>query len=145
MKKFYRQCIIGFSLLLFSVVAWASSPMGQAIQIYTQFKYFVGKPTWVLIIRDVDTGLVIPYIFDIRNNENYWVAFTYGHNYRITSSNLKFGTYAEISNFCGLEDGILSGTSMYMTLTGVLTPDVKTSKCFVHQYKNSSFTIVNDQ
>jgi hypothetical protein len=144
MGKFCRLGILSISLWLLSVIAFADNQFGQTIQIYTQFRHFFGKPTWLLIIRDVETGLVTPYIFDIRNNENYWLAFTYGHHYQITVSNLKFGTYGVINNFCGLENGILSGVSMYMTLTGVLTPDPKTTKCFVHQYKNASFTMVNE-
>jgi hypothetical protein len=119
-----------------NVIALADSGIGETLNIYTQFKQFVGKPTWLLIIRDVETGLISPYIFDIRNNENYWIAFTYGHSYRVTVSNLKFGTYGEINNFCGLEDCILSGTSLYMTLKGVLTPDPKTTKCYIHPFKD---------
>lgn len=144
MNEFYRAVCLALSLWCISTTVFANNQIGQTIQIYTRFRQFVGKPTWLLIIRDVETGLVTPYIFDVRNNENYWVAFTYGHHYRITVSQLKFGTYGEINNFCQLENGILSGTSMYMTLTGVLTPDPKTTKCFVHHYKNASFTIVNE-
>jgi hypothetical protein len=118
--------------LFFSFSALAENQLGQTISIYTQFRHFVGKPTWLLIIRDVESGLVSPYIFDIRNNENYWIAFTYGHTYRVTVSNLSFGTYAKIPNFCGLENGILSGKSQHITLKGVLTPDPKTIKCFIH-------------
>jgi hypothetical protein len=144
MNALFRKGLILVGLFLINAAALADSPLGQTIQIYTQFRHFEGKPTWTLIIRDVDTGLVSPYVFDFRNKENYWVAFTFGHNYRVTASNLRFGTFAEIPNFCGLENGILSGTSLFMTLSGVLTPDVKTSKCFVHKYKNASFTIVNE-
>jgi len=143
----YQLGIVIISIVIInlfsSIPAIADNEFGQTIQIYTQFRQFYGKPTWLLIVRDVETGLVTPYIFDIQNNQNYWLAFTYGHHYRITVSNLKFGTYGEITNFCGLENGILSEISMYMTLTGVLTPDPNTTKCFVHQYKNASFTIVN--
>jgi len=133
MNLLYRLAVICFIFLSTHVVAFAESGIGETINIYTQFKQFVGKPTWLLIIRDVETGLVSPYIFDIRNNENYWIAFTYGHTYRVTVSNLKFGTYGEVQNFCGLEDCILSGASLYMTLKGVLTPDPKTTKCYVHR------------
>jgi hypothetical protein len=145
MKNSYRLGIMVLSMFLASPLALADNPLGQVIQISTQFRAFVGKPTWLLIVRDVDTGLVSPYVFDIRNNENYWVAFTYGHNYRITVSNLKFGTYGQVSNFCGLENVILSASSMFMTLTGVLTPDPKTIKCYVHKYKDANFTIVKQQ
>ncbi|MBV8801533.1 MAG: hypothetical protein JO131_00955, partial [Gammaproteobacteria bacterium] len=54
-----------------SISALAGSDIGETLNIYTQFKQFVGKPSWLLIIRDVETGLISPYIFDIRNNENY--------------------------------------------------------------------------
>lgn len=138
MKKQCQRIILFLILCLNSVASFANDPMGQVIHIYTQFRYFVGKPTWLLIVRDVETGLVSPYLFDIRNNDNYWMAFTYGHSYRVTVSNLKFGTYGEITNFCGLENGILSGKSLYMTLTGVLTPDPKTMKCFVHSFKSAA-------
>jgi hypothetical protein len=134
--KKMNKWILAFFILFFTLASHADNSLGEVIHIYTQFRYFVGKPTWLLIIRDVETGAVTPYVFDIRNNENYWIAFTYGHSYRVTVSNLKFGTYSQIQNFCGLEDGILSGASMYMTLKGVLTPDPKTMKCFVHVFKD---------
>lgn len=116
----------------------------QTLQIYTHFQCIIGKPTWLLIVRDVDTGLVSPYMFDIRNNDNFWLAFTYGHNYKIITSSLKFGRLAVINNFCNLENGIISGKSMYLTLTGVLTPDVNSSSCYVKRYRDPNFTIVNN-
>src|SRR5690242_17300489 len=79
----------------------------QTLQIYTNFKTFIGKPTWFLEIREVETGLVSPYIFDIRNNDNFWVAFTFGRHYKVVASTVTFGPRAVIHNFCHLEDGIL--------------------------------------
>lgn len=122
----------------------AENLMGQTLQIYTHFHSIVGKPSWLLIIRDVNTGQVSPYLFDLRHNNNFWVAFTYGHTYRITASTLKFGPYAEINNFCHLEDGILSGKSLYMTLSGNLTPDRQNSRCYVMKYADTPFTITNE-
>jgi len=121
----------------------AQNPLGQTLQIYTHFHSILGKPSWLLVVRDVETGQVSPYLFDLRHNNNFWVAFTYGHSYRVTASTLKFGAYAEINNFCRLENGILSGKSLYITLSGKLTPDPKSSKCYVTKYRDMSFTITN--
>ncbi len=121
----------------------ADDAMGQVLQINTHFKTLYGKPSWLLIVRDVETGLVTPYQFDIHKEDNYWVAFTYGHTYRVTASSLTFGTYAKIKNFCKLEDGILAGQSMVIRLTGVLSPVTNTYHCHVSKYKDMQFTITS--
>jgi hypothetical protein len=135
-------------LLLLSLVSIACAaetirPQSQTLQINTQFRSFVGKPQWVLIVRDVQTQEVFPYLFEIKNNDNFWVAFTPGRSYRVTASSLKFGPYAKVRNFCRLENGILDGTSMIITLTGTLTPSSADYKCRVMKYNNVPFTIVN--
>lgn len=147
-----KICAVLFLIILCaeqSAYSENSLEQTQTLQIYTNFKSIIGKPSWLLIIRDVETGLVSPYLFDIRNNDNFWVAFTYGHHYRITASTLQFDGRAVIKNFCRLESGIISGKSMYMTLSGVLTPDPHTFKCNVMKYGDMKFTIVkndkNDQ
>ncbi|HEX2548907.1 MAG TPA: hypothetical protein VHM20_03700 [Gammaproteobacteria bacterium] len=145
-KKILTMVIVVLNLFFQNISSFALNSLAQTqtLQIYTHFHNFVGKPTWLLIVRDVETGLVSPYIFDIRNNDNFWVAFTFGHHYKVTTSKVTFGQFAVINNFCGLENGILSGISMYMKLTGSLTPDPKTTKCHVTKYQNSQFTIVNE-
>lgn len=135
--------LMGLLLISLFSFAHAENPLGQTLQIYTHFKKILGKPSWLLIVRDVDTGQVSPYLFDLKHNDNFWVAFTYGHSYRVTASTVKFGAFAEINNFCNLEDGILSGKSMYITLSGSLTPDRNTSKCFVSKFHEDNFTITN--
>ncbi len=120
--------------------AQADNTMGQALQINTHFRTLYGTPTWLLIVRDVDTGLVSPYQFDIRKEDNYWVAFTYGHSYKVTASSLTFGNFAKINNFCNLENGIISGQSMVIRLTGVLAPVTPSYRCNVSKYKDISFT-----
>lgn len=145
-KKTFVLIIFITSLFLHSLQNFAmpSLEQTQTLQIYTHFQTFIGKPTWLLIVRDVESGLVSPYIFDIRNNDNFWIAFTFGHHYRVTTSKVTFGKYAVINNFCGLENGILSGISMFMKLTGSLTPDPKTTKCHVTAFQETTFTIVNE-
>ena len=133
--------LLWFLLSGWIAVSYADTPLGQTLQINTRFKSIIGKPIWTLVVRDVDTGVVIPYMFEIKNNQNFWVAFTFGHNYRVTSSQLKFGPFAIISNFCQLENGILSGKSMILTLSGDLTPSPKSSKCHVLKYNDNAFPI----
>lgn len=132
-----------FSLIITTLSAHADNPFGETLQIYTHFRAVLGKPEWVLILRDVESGQVLPYLFDIRNDENYWVAFSFGHSYRVVSSSLKFGVYANIKNFCHLEDGVLTGQSMQINLSGVLTPDPNSIKCNVIKFRGLPFTIVN--
>jgi len=136
--------LLGISLSCWFTFAAAQTPLGQTLQINTRFRSIIGKPTWLLIIRDIDTGIVLPYLFDIRNNQDFWVAFTFARDYRVTVSELKFGPFAVIHNFCHLEDGILSGKSMIITLTGDLTPSRQTAKCHVLKYNDSAFPIVTN-
>lgn len=122
---------------------------GQTIQIHTRIHSFTGRPSWLLIVRDVDHEQNIPYIFDFRSGSNYWVALTYGRNYLITVSELQFSPYrknpyktnpytsAKINNFCQLESGgrIRRGESLYITIDGDLTPYSNTYRCHVSSYR----------
>jgi hypothetical protein len=131
--------------------------MGQTIQIRTRFSSFSGRPSWLLIIRDVDNGQNIPYIFDVRRGNNSWVALTYGRNYLITVSNLQFSPYgrnpyktnpyttAKINNFCQLESNgrVRRGESLIITIDGDLTPYSNTYRCSVSSYRDTNFVIVN--
>ena|SRR3990167_3243662 len=128
--------------------------VGQTIQINTRFHSFTGKPSWLLIIRDIDHNENIPYIFDIRRGTNFWVAFTYGRNYLISASTLQFSPYRrnpyrqkKINNFCQLESHgrIQRGSSLYITITGDLSPDTTTFTCHVSKYKDTQFTIVSPE
>lgn len=115
---------------------------GQTVQIYTHFTKIIGKPTWLLEIYDIDSNQVLPYLFDITEQDNFWVAFSFGRNYRITASTVRFFPFpATIHNFCHLEDGILSGKSLYVTLSGPLTPARQSIQCHVMRYPNTQFTI----
>ncbi|OGT41407.1 MAG: hypothetical protein A3F42_01950 [Gammaproteobacteria bacterium RIFCSPHIGHO2_12_FULL_37_34] len=124
--------------------------LGQTIQIYTRLHRFVGKPSWLLIVRDVDHNKNIPYLFDLKKGTNFWVAFTYGRNYLITVSELQFSPYRrdpyqikKIKNFCQLESfgHIIRGKSLYITINGKLTPNTDTFTCHISKYTDSNFTI----
>src|SRR5689334_14599844 len=106
----------------------------HTIQINTHLNSILGKPTWTLILRDTESGEVLPYQYDVKNFDNFWLALSKEHSYRITASRLKFGNYAAIANFCHLENGILAGKSVYVTLSGDLTPDPTSSRCYAMYY-----------
>jgi len=124
--------------------AQPANPFGQVIQIYTHFdREIVGKPTWVLILRDVDTGQVLPYLYDVRDQDNFWIALSFGRNYRIVESLMKFyPSGRKIKNFCGIEDGILKERSLYITLTGRLSANRYSSNCQVMYSKGTNFYVV---
>lgn len=127
---------IPFLFLFFVLISpcFSQGILGQVLQISTAFSKVYGKPTWLLIIREQETGLVMPHLYEIKNNDNYWLAFTAGRTYRITASILKFGTFAKIDNLCHLQDGIIDGNSMIIRLTGVLSPDPASFDCQVISY-----------
>ena len=115
---------------------------GDTIQIYTEFQSLIGKPSWLLILRDMNTGQILPYVYDIRNNDNFWIALPMSHNYRVNVSTMTFGPYAVIHNFCHLEDGVINWHSLNITLKGNLTPDRHTTHCYIQRVKNLPFPLI---
>ncbi len=141
-SKFFALLLwICINMLCWAIPAQAQTPFGQTLQINTHFRSIIGKPTWLLILRDLDTGVVSPYLFDIMNNDNFWIAFSFGRNYIITVSNVKFGPFAIINNFCHIENKILSGKSVIISLSGDLTPSRTTINCHAIIYNDSAFPI----
>lgn len=154
-KKYIVSSVLALSLI--ASVSYAQpneEGLGQTIQITTRLHSFFGKPSWLLIIRDLDHGQTIPYLFEFTRGENFWLAFTYSRNYLITVSNLQIETYRsrfnsykkyKINNFCHIESNgrILKGESMAITIEGDLFPYSDSYTCNVTTYTDSNFTIVN--
>jgi len=157
MKWIARISLIILMSLTNSLYAQSGeNPFGQIIQINTHFRGFIGKPIWMLEIRDVDHNQNIPYIFDIRRGSNYWTVFTYGRNYMISASNLQIETYQarynkyknyRMKNFCNLESNgrILRGESMTITIDGVLSPYSNTYNCSVAIYPDDNYFIYKSE
>jgi len=139
------------SALFMQMMTAQAQPMnsfGQTIQIHTSLKSFIGKPSWLLIIRDVDHNQVIPYLYDFSDNDNYWVALTYSKNYLITVSELTMNPYGrKFSNFCNLESmgAVQHGVSMDVYITGKLTRTPGTYSCKVLKYTEANFNIASPQ
>lgn len=152
MQKIKIHFILFIQLIFVPIVCLAQEDsLGQTIQINTRFHSFMGRPSWLLIIRDVDKGQNIPFQFDITRGENFWVAFTSSRNYLITVSTLSFSPYRrnpygvkEIKNFCNLESHgrIIRGQSITVQLQGDLTPDTNTFVCTVSRYQDTSYYTV---
>jgi hypothetical protein len=158
LNKNLIKCLLMTTFLCIpSTLAYAQGGedgLGQTIQITTRFSSFVGKPSWLFIIRDLDHDQNIPYFFEIKRGDNFWLAFTYSRNYLISVSNMQIETYQsrynkfknyKISNFCHLESNghILKGESVFVTIGGDLTPNSDTYTCHVSKYKDVSFPIVS--
>jgi hypothetical protein len=133
-------------ILLLAGPVQADDGFGAMLQIYTRLHSFIGKPSWLLVIRDEDHDQVIPYVFDIERGQNVWLAFTYSTHYQIVASTLQIGTYQSngnnyaqytINDFCHLESGsfVIQGESMYISLEGDLSPDPRTYTCRVSRYR----------
>src|SRR5690242_9027168 len=103
--------LISLWLAFFTAIIYADdASLGQTIQIYTNLQSFTGKPSWLLLIRDVDNDQNIPYLYDFSRGDNFWLAFTMGRNYLISESTLHFSPYhynpyysKKITNFCNLQ------------------------------------------
>lgn len=144
MKKCWRILLLLISPF-FSSLTSAQQMLGQSILINTNFTQIYGKPTWLLEIRDEESKKVSPYLYEIRNNDNYWIAFTFGHTYRIIASSVTFGPFAKIKNFCHLENGIISGQSYMILLKGEMSPDKHSYQCYVEKYQSAGLPIFSNQ
>ena len=146
----FRQWILmtGLTLaLIFTgerIAAQGTNNIGQVLKININLQRFIGKPSWLLIIRDVDHNQNIPYLFDITNNQDYFLAFTYGRNYYIVVSEMVINPFdKKISNFCGLESmgAIQRGISMDIIIGGMLTKNPNLVTCQVLKYSDPNFNI----
>lgn len=133
--------------LIFSsqfLAAQPDRPTGQVIKINLNLQRFIGKPSWLIIIRDVDHGQNIPYLFDITRNQDYWIALTYGHDYYVLASEMTLNPYEKkITNFCDLESmgAIHRGVSMDIMVSGKLTKNPDLISCRVLKYADPNFNI----
>lgn len=144
--------MIGLSIVFMSAATTSTAEsmgdLGQTIQISTNLTSFAEKPSWLLIIRDVDHNQVLPYLYDFTTEDNYWIALTYSRNYIVTVSELTFSPSGrKIHNFCQLESmgAIQRGNSISVNITGKLTPHAYTSHCQVLKYAGSNFNIATPQ
>lgn len=153
-KKLIIFACMLLNLIIFTTTTAQSNNTGpgQSIQITTRLTSFVGRPSWLLVIRDIDSNQNLPYIFNFTENDNFWLAFTVGRNYFVMASTLQFSPYKRdpyrskrIDNFCQLESNgrVLRGESIFVTLTGKLTPNTDTYQCTVSRYNDANFTVTD--
>jgi hypothetical protein len=138
-KKFYPFLLLLIFLIPHFTRAEIAPYPGQTLQISSHFNAIAGNPTWLLIIRDVDSGRVLPYSFEFKKNDNFWLAPTTGRSYKVTVSTLTFGPFAVIHNFCHLENGIYRDQSMTITLVGKLSPITNSFSCNVMKYIDAPY------
>ena len=127
-----------------NVNAQEINDFGQIIKISTNLRSISSKASWLLIIRDMDHGQNIPYLYDFVSGNNYWAALTYSRNYVITVSELTFyPSDRKIYNFCNLQSmgAVMHSISMDVTLTGRLTPNMGSFNCHVIKYAESNFSM----
>lgn len=146
MKYIFQKILLVALSCLITGAAFANpDSLGQTIQIYTQLAKIKAKPSWLLIIRDIDHGQNIPYLYDFEHGDNFWMALTYSKNYLILASRLVFNSHTnkKVSNFCGLESNgrIIRGQSLYITINGKLTTNPDTYTCNVQSFQNDNFSL----
>ncbi|MDX1901578.1 MAG: hypothetical protein SFW66_06190 [Gammaproteobacteria bacterium] len=124
-----------FILLSWVLSATAYGDTTPVIQIDSYFRNpsIANNPSWLLILRDEETGTVTPQLFEFTKPSAAWVVFAPGHMYRVTASELSFNAHTKINNFCQLQDGILAGQSMWIRLSGTFSP--QTIICHISKYR----------
>lgn len=151
-RPFVIAIILSAWLSATATRAQGNDGLGQVLQINTMFHSFVGRPEWLIEIRDIDHGQTIPYIFDISRGQNYWLVFTYSKHYLITASTMQFSSYRsrynvysnhKIENFCNLESRghVARGESMYIWIEGDLSPNSRSYRCHITRFNDSNFTV----
>lgn len=80
LKKLAFSIILALGLTTVAAAQTEQDNFGQTIQINTRLNQYLGHPSWLLIIRDLDHGQNIPYLYDFESPTNFWLAFTYGRN-----------------------------------------------------------------
>lgn len=145
-KRILFACfLLGICLTnVFALEDFSREGLGQTIQINMNLKGFSGKPSWLITIRDLDNNQNIPYLYDITQNNNTWMLFTYSRNYLIAVSDLQITKYSEryndyrlyrIHDFCNIESHgrIIRGESLTIWITGELTPNMDKIHCQVNR------------
>jgi hypothetical protein len=139
LKNLCRAGLLSLSLLAM-IPANAELGLGQTIQIETYLQSIIGAPTWTLILRNEDTGEIVPYMYDIVNYNSFFIALSYARSYRVVASTMQF-QYATFQNFCHLEGGTISNESYIIRITGSLSPDRHAFRCRSSKFKNYSLPI----
>jgi len=104
-----------------------------AIGIDAHFRnHITGNPTWLLILRDENSGKTTPQLFTFNDRLSGWAFLAPGRDYRVTVSQLSFDNKNVINNFCQIQDGNLSGKSMLIRLSGTLSLNGTT--CHILKY-----------
>ncbi len=143
--SFFRQIKIVMAMCLLTSLAYAQPDgFGQLIQINTDLHSIRGNPSWLIIIRDLDHGQNLPYLYDFTAEPNTWFAFTYSRNYLILTSTLSIEIYNprenrykkyKIHNFCNLENGrIHHDKSISINISGKLTTNANLVSCQTLSY-----------
>lgn len=133
MKKLYLLLWVGFTFI--------HSAMAEPVtlQIHVNLKSFVGNPSWLLMIRDLEHNQNIPFLYDFTNKTHYWTAYSTGKNYLIVGSTLQFNKphKKSIENFCSLESNgrIVRSKNMVIQISGTLKPNSTDLKCSVSAFK----------
>lgn len=151
LKKVWLVTWIGYllgSLPMTGYTQTINDVIGQTIQIHAEVD-FSDVATWLIIVRDLDNGINIPYIFDLMPGVNNFVAPTFGRHYKIKSSRLTVirykpscNTYRKfiINDFCHLQGGgrIHRYRSMSVILNGHLPGGYR---CQVYNYASTYFIV----
>ena len=121
-------------LLCLLLLAAPSLPAKSIIQIESRLQKIQNYPSWLILLRNADDGSVIPWLYDFHTP--YWLIFPEGHDYQILASEMRFNGKEVLHNFCDLQDGVLSGKSMQIVLSGSLMPASETLRCHVIHYSS---------
>lgn len=103
------------SLFFCSITAVGQPVLGMG----SHFSRMENHPAWLVLLRDRNTGITVPWVHYFRYRDSAWVIFPPGQDWQIVASTLQFATSAKtIPNFCQLEGRVFSGKSLQLWLSG---------------------------
>ena len=122
-------------MLLLTPFTASHADVSQIIQIHTRFTKVWDTASWLVIVHDLDSSGVYPYVFDLVDADNFFLIYTNARNYRLDSV-LQFDlSQQKFHHFC-LPTQNITGKSLIVYLRGNLTADPATLDCNITQFKN---------
>lgn len=134
-KTHFLQGILAFCILLGHE---AEALPRNTISMGTQLSQIDDYPTWLIELRNFETGSLVPWQYNFQKYaNNQWIVIPEGAEYQITASEIHFLNGAVFYNVCDLEHRTFLHQSIALDLSGQLTPESATLLCRVRINSNT--------
>lgn len=120
-----KKILLLLTTLLLSVNCFADEPATQAIQLVVQLQELSGNPTYWMVVQNVDTGEVTPFMYPLNQANDEHLFETTGSNYKILA--LQIQSQTGVSTPCQLDQKIVENEATRVIISGSLTQTAQLS------------------